>query len=182
MSAPPQLETHRLLLKPVQEEHLPLIAQYLGDVEVRHNMRLEALDTPQKLELWWKKFASWRRQGKVVQWSAFFKDSGDYAALLTIKEIKPEQREGELGYSVLKKHWQQGLASEAAQRVVKYGFDQIHLKKIVAKILPDNIPSQNVVGKMGFTRDEDFRESFFYRDKPYQLWQYSKTNPDFEMH
>lgn len=175
--SPPELETPRLVLRPVVKEHLSFIGEYLGDAEIRHNMKMPVLNTPEKLNHWWDKFDKWRQLGKVVQWSAFLKDSGEYVALITIKEIDRSKQVGELGYSVIRRFWREGFAYEAASKVLDYAFEHLKLERLVAQILPENAASQAVVAKLGFKRDSGIGEILYYQDQPFYLLQFSLEKP-----
>ena len=39
----------------------------------------------------------------------------------------------DLGYRLLPRHWRKGLASEGAQELVRYGFDDVGLDRIMGK-------------------------------------------------
>lgn len=55
----------------------------------------------------------------------------------------------ELGYTLDKPYWNMGLATEASLAILKYGFEQIGLKRIVAIARPENLASQRVMQKVG---------------------------------
>tara|TARA_R110002167_G_scaffold109410_1_gene279108 strand:+ start:613 stop:1059 length:447 start_codon:yes stop_codon:yes gene_type:complete len=73
----------------------------------------------------------------------------------------PLQESGliEIGYRYLPSTWGQGVASEAAARVLAHGFDDLKLDLIVAVTHPDNRGSQAVLRKIGL-RSGGLR--FFY--------------------
>ena len=56
----------------------------------------------------------------------------------------------EIGYFLKPGAWGKGYATEACQRLVKFGFEQSPLHEIVATFDPVNQPSRNVLTKSGF--------------------------------
>ena len=60
-----------------------------------------------------------------------------------------EQSEVEIGYRLAKKYWGQGLATEAAQGVLRYGKSRFDFKRFICLIDPENIRSVNVARKLG---------------------------------
>ena len=46
--------------------------------------------------------------------------------------------------------WGRGIAKEAANSVIKYGVDQLKLKKIIGIVLPNNIASEKILISSGF--------------------------------
>ncbi len=55
----------------------------------------------------------------------------------------------EIGYWLAPDYWGKGLATEAAQAVLEYGFDQLGLERIVAVAHPENQASIRVLQKLG---------------------------------
>lgn len=55
----------------------------------------------------------------------------------------------EIGYWLAHAYWGQGLATEAAQAVMTYGFEELGLPRIVAVAHPENLASLRVLEKLG---------------------------------
>jgi ribosomal-protein-alanine N-acetyltransferase len=64
--------------------------------------------------------------------------------------------EVELGYRLCLKHWGQGYAAEAATAVLRYGFRDLNLAKIIAFAVPQNKASLKILEKLGFRYLRDF--------------------------
>jgi ribosomal-protein-alanine N-acetyltransferase len=60
----------------------------------------------------------------------------------------PEDRSVEVGYSFGKAHWGQGYATEAAYAALRYGFETLELRRIIALAMPPNVASQRVMQKL----------------------------------
>ena len=58
----------------------------------------------------------------------------------------------EIGYRFVPKAWGRGVATEAATRVLDYGFRTLEPDPIVAVIHPDNRASHRVLEKIGLVR------------------------------
>ena len=63
-----------------------------------------------------------------------------------------------LGYGVAREHWGRGIASEAAQAVTDYAFEQLGVEKVTARVDPRNLASVRVLEKLGMQREGVFRE------------------------
>ena len=57
--------------------------------------------------------------------------------------------EVEIGYGLAKDYWGTGLATQAAAATMNYGFEQLHLPRIVAVAYPENAASRRVLEKLG---------------------------------
>ena len=54
-----------------------------------------------------------------------------------------------MAYTLAQNFCGQGLATEAAQGILQYGFEKLNLSRMICLIDPENIPSQRVAEKMG---------------------------------
>lgn len=74
----------------------------------------------------------------------------------------------EIGYWIAPDHHRQGYATDATERFVTYGFDQLGLHKITARAFEFNEASQRLLESVGFTQEGVHRDEVFvdgaYRD------------------
>lgn len=61
--------------------------------------------------------------------------------------------EGELWYLVSPEYWSRGIATEAARRFLRVGFDELQLHRIWASCLPENPASARVLEKIGMRKE-----------------------------
>jgi RimJ/RimL family protein N-acetyltransferase len=64
----------------------------------------------------------------------------------------------EIGWRLAREYWGQGLATEGARAVTRYGFLELGLEEIVSFTVPGNIRSRRVMEKLSMSHDplEDF--------------------------
>ena len=64
----------------------------------------------------------------------------------------------EMGWRLARPYWGHGFASEAARAALRHGFEVVGLDEIVSFVVPANTRSQQVMGRLGMTRDpaDDF--------------------------
>jgi ribosomal-protein-alanine N-acetyltransferase len=60
-------------------------------------------------------------------------------------------KDPDLGYAFLPEFWSQGFAFECATAVLEYGQKTLGLSKIIALVSPTNVPSINLLKKLGFS-------------------------------
>jgi RimJ/RimL family protein N-acetyltransferase len=60
----------------------------------------------------------------------------------------------EIGWRLPRMAWGQGLATEAAQAALQFGFERLGLAEIVAITVPTNAPSRRVMQRLGMVYDE----------------------------
>ena len=76
-------------------------------------------------------------------------------------QLEAAHAKAELGYWIGKPRWHQGYATEAAQAVIRHGFEQLHLERIHARFMARNPASGRVLEKLGFTREGLLRRDLF---------------------
>jgi RimJ/RimL family protein N-acetyltransferase len=76
--------------------------------------------------------------------------------------ITPEHQRGTLAYWVGRPYWGQGYATEAARRVVAFGFTDLQLHRIAASALHTNRASTRVMEKAGLRYEGTLREELLH--------------------
>ena len=90
---------------------------------------------------------------------------GQLIGIFGYVRLMPEHFRAEVGYVLHQGHEGKGLATEALQAVLSYGFEQMQLHSIEAVIRAENIRSQKLVEKFGFTRDAYFKDYIYHNNK-----------------
>ncbi|MBT6538757.1 MAG: GNAT family N-acetyltransferase, partial [Francisellaceae bacterium] len=90
---------------------------------------------------------------KLGFFCVFLKETGEFLGQAGLFHVKfnVNQPKIELAYRFLKKYWGRGYATEAAKRLIEYGFSGLDLKEMIAPVHPGNERSINVLKKIGMT-------------------------------
>jgi len=83
----------------------------------------------------------------------FWKETGEMIGAAGIQPLE-DTGEIEVGYSVIKEYWGRGIATEAAQGWMEFGFNKFGLDRIVAVAVLANAASQHVMKKLGMTYEK----------------------------
>jgi RimJ/RimL family protein N-acetyltransferase len=70
--------------------------------------------------------------------------------------LSSEHRQGELGYVFNPDYHGRGLATEAAEVILRLGFDELGLHRIIGRCDPRNAPSIRVMERLGMRREAHF--------------------------
>ncbi len=82
-----------------------------------------------------------------------FDDAGALAGIINLNDVvRGPLQMAHVGYWVDESHNGQGLATQAVADVVAFAFGEAGLHRLEAGTLPDNIASQRVLEKNGFTK------------------------------
>ncbi len=163
----PLIETKRLILREVTLEDAGDMFKYLSDTDVVKPMGLDPFETVNDVwdEIKW--YESIFEKGSGIRWGITLKNS-----------LVTKHHRAEIGYELSKDHWGKGIASEALEAVVIYGYRHFHLERIEALIEPDNLPSQKLVEKQGFRREGLLRHYEYTCGKFDDLYMYSLIKED----
>jgi RimJ/RimL family protein N-acetyltransferase len=154
------LQTHRIQLIPLSDEHLeheveldadPEVMRYLGagrartreEVEELHRGRLAIAGRVPGLGFW----AGFVDREFVGWWILEPPERADQG---------PVVGQAELGYRLLRRHWRKGLASEGARELIRYGFEDIGLARIFAETMAINAASRATMTSVGMEHVRTF--------------------------
>ena len=84
-------------------------------------------------------------------WAVTLKDSGKMIGTVGFTKIDTSNNSAEIGYVLSPQYHGQGIALEAARRIVEFGFDTVGLHRIEAKFMKGNAASLRVMEKLGMT-------------------------------
>src|SRR5262245_14288680 len=82
-------------------------------------------------------------------WAAVERNTQQVVGTLILKPLPPTEHEIEIGWHLNRRVWGSGYASEAARSVMRYGFFDLCLEKILAVIKPENVRSAAVAQRIG---------------------------------
>ena len=169
------LETERLILRRLTMDDLDALAVLYRDPDVRKYFPEGALTYDEtKEELAWIIDVYYGQYGFGL-WATIHKETG---ALIGRCGLIPwtidGQQEVEVAYMLAKEYWGQGLATEAAQAIVRYAFDFLQLSRLICLIDAENRASKAVAEKIGMRFEKDIVD-----DKgPAQLYSMQKVGCD----
>ena len=72
---------------------------------------------------------------------------------------------GDLGYEIAPATWGQGYAAEAAEAMMRFGFEELGLHRIWAHAVAENAASQRVMEKLGMRCEGRLRETQWYKGR-----------------
>ena len=178
----PILRTDRLILRPWEDADLPLVAEITSDPEVMRHFHITRARA--QSDAWVA-----RTQAHIdthgfgvlaVEAPGVAKLIG-FVGLSTVPASIPCAPAVEAVWTLGSQFWRQGFCTEAAQAVIKDGFERLGLQEIVAMTAAANEPSQAVMRKLGMKRDflDDFGHPFVPADHAmYRHVLYRLPRPD----
>ena len=175
----PVIETERLILRQVTNEDASNLLKYLSNKDVIKHIGLEPFNTIDAAldEISWYQSILEKKTG--IRWGITLKDEGEVIGSCGFLNLVSKHYRSEIGIELSKDYWGKGIASEAFEAVIGYGFEQLNLQRIEALIEPLNIPSQRLAERQGFMREGLLRSYEFTVGKFDDLYMYSMLKRDF---
>jgi RimJ/RimL family protein N-acetyltransferase len=144
----PDLETSRLLFRKFTPDDLHDLAAIRADPDVMKYIGSGTPESVAEVESRLNKvFAHWAQHG-FGQYALIEKTNGNLIGWCGFGHLE-DPKDVEIAYGLAKPSWGNGLASEAASTILKYGFEKVGLVRIVAITRPDNLASERVLAKLG---------------------------------
>jgi len=103
----------------------------------------------------------------------------DPVGILGLNDVNGVYGNAELGYMLVPEAWGNGYATDAARRVVRYGFEDLRLHRIEAEAYDNNPASRRVLEKVGFEHEGISRERAFVRGEHRDVHQYGLLADEF---
>ena len=146
-----QLETARLLLRPVAAADLESLVALDNDPEVMFFINAGAPTPRAEVEAdlhWWLGYPD--RYPAYGFYAAIEKATGDFLGWF---HLRPGEGAGpdepELGYRLVRRVWGRGLATEGSRALVDAAFAQLGATRVNAETMAVNIASRRVMEKAG---------------------------------
>jgi RimJ/RimL family protein N-acetyltransferase len=165
------LETKRLLFRRLEMGDLDDLFALYQDAEIRRYFpegTLTYAETKEELE-WF--LNGHPRHPELGLWATIHKETGQFIGRCGLLPWVIDQRpEVEVAYMLAKEYWGQGLGTEAARGILEYGFQQLHLARLICLIDKDNQASIKVALNIGMTFEREGQD-----DKgPFNLYSRNK--------
>lgn len=155
------LETQRLLLRHFVMDDLEDLVKFYSDPEVITYIP----DAPRSRDET-KAELEWHMNGhpkfpELGLWAAIYKVSDQFIGRCGLLPWTIDgQEEVEVAFALSKAHWGQGLATEAAQALVRYGFEHLRLSRLICVIEPDHQASIKVATKIGMRFEKEAKDEY----------------------
>ncbi len=144
-----KIQTERLVLCPYTKSDFEEFATLRGDKRVMEYMVGGVMTRVQALETFEAYLTAWQTSG-LGMWAIW-----DAATLNYVGECGFWDRGGEVGltvrYLLHKKYWGKGLAGDAVNAAVKFGFETAGLTSLSAVALNSNARSCSILERLGMT-------------------------------
>lgn len=150
----PRLATERLLLRPWQAGEAAALHQAFHDPEVlRFSWSSSADYTRTDAARHLQEQEEARRRGEGVQWALVDPGDGHLLGGASLYQLDADGGIARLGYWLAAPARGRGLATTAVRLIADYAFTGLGLQRLELTCGPDNVASQRVAQRAGFSQE-----------------------------
>ena len=144
------LETKRLILKPTEQADFENLLALRSDPDVMKYAE-KGVQTEEDIQKFLEITIPYQKKYGYDLCSVFEKSSGDFVGQggLFRTANTDDPSDIEIGFSLHKKYWGKGYATELVKALIQWGFKYLPVKKLVAFTEPENVASNRVLQKCG---------------------------------
>jgi ribosomal-protein-alanine N-acetyltransferase len=171
VSQQPTIKTERLILRPYTLNDAPELQRLIGDRDIAATTA--NIPHPYEdgmAEDWIAKRQESFEKGKTVDFAITHCQEGFLIGGISLNNIDRQSEHAEIGYWIGKSYWGRGYATEAAQAVLRYGFDTLGLNRIHARHFARNPASGRILRKIGM-KHEGYRRQHFKKWGKFEDWE-----------
>ncbi len=176
----PVLATTRLTLRQMVAGDAEALMTLFSDSQVLQFLNNDPLDTHDKALglIGW--FDQMYHDQKGLTWGVTLRGEDRLIGTAGMYGWDRDDRHVDIGYHILPAHWNKGYATEAAQTVIRWCFDNLDVHRIQADCTEGNIASERVMLKCGFQHEGTWRESCWEHERFVNIKQFGLLREEFD--
>ncbi|SOD19743.1 GNAT family N-acetyltransferase [Pedobacter xixiisoli] len=172
----PELKTERLLLRQVLPADAESLMKIRGNEEAMRYIPRPRSKTVEDASAMIEVLTSGITEGKSINWAiSNIEDPLQIFGMIGYVNFYPEQCKAEIGYMLHPDYWGKGYVPEAILEVEKFGFEQINLEIIEAKIDPRNDNSRKILLRNHYQFDRLVEKEMTFQEEEIDSEYYIKN-------
>lgn len=163
----PHLETERLALRRLRVADAKSLFAILSDEELTRFYDDEAFteisQAREQIEAWARGYDEWRS----IRWGISERGTDKIIGTCGYYGFHRWHGRGSLGFELARPYWRQGIMTEALAAIIGFGFREVGLNRIQAVVMPGNVASEKLLGKLGFRSEGILKQYENWGEKGY---------------
>lgn len=157
------LYTNRLVLRKYNSTDADyMYKNYATDEQVTKFLNWKPYKKVEDIELFLQEVISQYSHTDVYHWA--IEIDGEMIGSISTMTIDEENCSCEIGYCIGRAYWNKGIMSEAVSAVIEFLFDEVSMKKIIAKHDIENPASGKVMKKCNMSYEETKQQYYLRHD------------------
>lgn len=174
----PELTTDRFVLRRFTEEDTAEMYYFRSDPIILQYLDKDPCPSLEEAKAFINRINKEIDENNSILWAIAFKDNpATSIGSICYWQLMKAHHRAEMGYLVAPAYWSKGVMKEVMPVVLEYGFRQMGLHSVEARLNPGNKASAAVLERAGFSKEAHFKEDFFYNGKYTDTLVYGLVNP-----
>jgi RimJ/RimL family protein N-acetyltransferase len=159
------ITTARLVLRPFTTDDLDALHSFQSRPDVTHYLYWEPRSHSESAEALEKRIKQTElaRPGNSLAIAVERSDTGQLIGDLNFEWLRGDHQQGEIGFVFHPEHHGRGFAGEAAIELLRLGFEDLGLHRIVGRCDARNTASAALMEGLGMRKEAHFRENEFVK-------------------
>lgn len=174
----PTLETDRLVMRKMLPRDAADMFEYASRPEVSEYLLWNPHTTQRFTKNYLHFLQSQYGSKNFYDWAVTLRSSEKMIGTCGFTSFDLANNSAEVGYVLSSSYWGQGIAPEALKKVIDFGFRELELHRIYARIMDGNTRSEAVAKKCGMTLEATMRDLLFVKGKYRTIKIYSLLETD----
>jgi RimJ/RimL family protein N-acetyltransferase len=155
------IRTRRLLLRPFTADDLAALYAIQSRPDVTRYLLWGPRSLPEVREVLAKRARSvtLEDEGDTLNLAMTLPESGALVGDVSLHWVSAEHRLGEVGFVLHPDHHGKGYAGEAAAVMLRLGFEELGLHRVIGRCDARNTASAKVLERLGMRREAHFRQN-----------------------
>lgn len=154
----PTLTTERLVLRELTPDDTNDLFEFRSDFEVQKYNSEPMRDPAEAAELIELLRTEYVAQ-QAIRWGVTLIGEGKVRGLFGFNSWERFHHRADIGYDMSRSYWGRGIATEALNALLEFGFTRMELNRVEAVTIADNHESVRLLGRFAFVR-EGLRRSY----------------------
>jgi ribosomal-protein-alanine N-acetyltransferase len=164
----PKLETKRLILRKIEQADIEVIFRYTNNPVFFQTMGRPVPFSVEDTRKWVEGFLE-----KAGIWGVVLKTENKLIGDCGFCQYHEKANRAEISYAMDQAYWNHGYATEAAIRVIRFGFEEMRLNRIQGLCNKLNVISERVLQKAGMKYEGLLRHYIHHEGIPLDMKMYS---------
>lgn len=164
----PRLETERLILRRISLDDIDDMYEYAKDASLTKYLTW----SPHPDKAYTFEYVSYLQSryktGEFFDWAVTLREGGKMIGTCGFTRFDFPHNSGEIGYVINPDYHGRGIATEAVEEVIRFGFERLGLNRIECRFMVGNDASRRVMEKNSMTFEGVLRQGMLikgiYRD------------------
>lgn len=172
----PIIKTDRITMRQILKEDAERIFEMRANPRTNRFIFRPEMEEPKNAVELVAKVEEGYRNKSVLAWAGILRDGNRIIGTCGFNSISHQNLRAEIGGELLVDYWGKNIALEAVNGIIEYGFNQLGLNTIEAKVNPDNKGAVHILDLLGFEREAFFKQYGYYDGIFRDLAVYTKFN------